>query len=177
MKILAVCGSPRSGNTEWMLERVLEGASKNGATTELLLLRELDIKMCDGCLSCEVGGDDRKGICKVEDDMQGILPRLLEADVLVLGTPVYFEMLSGLLKNFMDRTCPIWTKMKGKNIAGVAVAEEDIGSAVENLKAYCKVCKMNWMGEVTALAKKKREVAQDSKTGKSLIELGERLAK
>ena len=98
--------------------------------------------MCDGCLSCEIGGGDRKGICKMKDDMQGILPKLVEADVLLMGTPVYFEMLSGLLKNIIDRTCPIWTKMKGKIIAGVAVAEEDIGSAVENLKTYCKVCKM-----------------------------------
>lgn len=55
IKILAVCGSPRRGNTEWVLDRVLTEASQNGATTELLLLRELDIQMCDGCLSCEVG--------------------------------------------------------------------------------------------------------------------------
>ena len=107
MRIIAVCGSPRRGNTEWMLERVLEGASQNGAATELLLLRELDVKMCDGCLSCEVGEENRKGICEVKDDMQSVLPKLLEADVIVLGTPGYFEMLSGLLKNFMDRTCPI----------------------------------------------------------------------
>jgi len=43
--------------------------------------------------------------------MHEIYPKLVEADGLAFGTPVYFEMLSGLLKNFMDRTCPIWPRL------------------------------------------------------------------
>ena len=62
-------------------------------------------------------------------------------------------MLSGLLKNFMDRTCPVWTSLEGKLLVGIAVAEEGIGKAVENLKTYGSVCGMRWGGYVTALAK------------------------
>ena len=142
MKVVGICGSPRKGNTEWMLRRFLEAAAKAGAETELILLRQKNIKGCDGCLTCEAGGRERKGLCRVRDDMQEIYPKLVEADALAFGTPVYFEMLSGLLKNFMDRTCAIWTKLEGKPVVGLAVAEEGIGKAIENLKTYSSVCGM-----------------------------------
>ncbi|OGN92782.1 MAG: iron-sulfur protein [Chloroflexi bacterium RBG_13_50_10] len=175
MKVLGICGSPRKGNTEWMLERLLKEVAESGIETELILLRKMDIKGCDGCLSCEVGGVKRKGICKIKDDMEQIYPRILAADALALGTPVYFEMLSGLLKNFMDRTCPIWTKLAGKQVVGVAVAEEGIGKAVDNLKTYSSLCSMQWVGSVTALAKKPRQVARDKDVEKQLEKLARKL--
>jgi multimeric flavodoxin WrbA len=175
MKIIGICGSPRKGNTEWMLRKLLEGASTAGAETELILLREKDIRVCDGCLSCEVGGKQRKGICRIHDDMQDIYPKLVEADGLALGTPVYFEMLSGLLKNFMDRTCPIWPKLELKPIVGTAVAEEDVGKAVDNLMTYSSVCGMRWLGHVTALAKTPRQVSKDKDVGRRLELLGRKL--
>jgi multimeric flavodoxin WrbA len=159
MKIIGVSGSPRRGNTEWMLRKLLEMAASNGADTELLLLRRLNIRMCHGCLTCEEGGKERKGICKIKDDMATIYPKLLAADTIVLATPGYFEMLSGLLKNFLDRTCPIWPKLEGKRIAGLAVAEEDTGQAIQNLKTYASLLRMRWAGSVTALAKIPGEVA------------------
>jgi len=93
---------------------------ENGAEVELILLRKTNIKMCLGCLACEEGGKDRPGICKIKDDMNVIYPKLLEADCLVFGTPAYFELVSGILKNFMDRTCAIWLRLQGKSLAGVA---------------------------------------------------------
>ena len=177
MKVIGICGSPRKGNTEWMLGRLLEEVAQSGVETELVLLRELDIKGCDGCLGCEVGGTERKGRCRIQDDMQGIYPRLLEADAWVLGTPVYFELLSGLLKNFMDRTCPIWPKLEGKPVAGIAVAEEGIGKAVDNLKTYSSLCGMRWVGQVTALAKNPRQVSKDADVEKSLEKLAKKLVR
>jgi multimeric flavodoxin WrbA len=161
MKVVAVCGSPRKGNTEWLLVRLLELLAQSGTETELILLRKLNVKRCLGCLTCAEGGTERAGICAVSDAMQAIYPKLLAADVIILGTPVYFYMLSGLLKNFLDRTCPIWTKLEGKRVAGVAVAEEGVGQAVSNLKAYADCCGMEWVGSVTALAKQPGEIARD----------------
>lgn len=175
MKVVGVSGSPRKGNTEWMLRRFLEELAGSGIETELILLRETEIKGCDGCLSCEVGGTGRKGVCRIQDDMQQIYPKLLEADGLVLGTPVYFELLSGLLKNFMDRTCPIWPKLEGKPIVGIAVAEEGLGKAVENLKTYSSVCGMRWIGHVTALGKSPRQVSKDKDVEKRLKGLAMKL--
>jgi multimeric flavodoxin WrbA len=175
MKLIGICGSPRNGNTEWMLHKMLEMAEKGGAQAELILLRNKDIKLCDGCLSCEAGGKERKGDCKIKDDMQEIYPKLLTADAWVIGTPVYFGMVSGLLKNFMDRTCPIWTKLDGKPIAGIAVAEEGPWDVIANIKTYASVCGMKWIGSVKALAKTPRQVAKDETVEKRLARLTAKL--
>ena len=175
MKVIGICGSPRKGNTEWMLRKLLQGVAKAGADTELILLREKNIKWCDGCLSCEAGGKGRKGICRIQDDMQQIYPKLVEADGLAFGTPVYFEMLSGLLKNFMDRTCPIWPRLELKPIVGIAVSEEGIGKAVENLRTYSSVCAMRWVGHVTALAKAPEQISRDKYVERRLELLGRKL--
>ncbi len=175
MKVVAICGSPRKGNTEWMLDTLLEQLKSRGVETELLLLRKANVKRCLGCLTCEAGGSERKGICAVSDDMQAVYPKLLAADVIILGTPVYFYMLSGLLKNFLDRTCPIWTKLEGKGMAGVAVAEEGLGQTISNLKNYADCCGMEWAGSVTALAKNPGETARDKGVERRLARLALRI--
>ncbi|HEY49647.1 MAG TPA: flavodoxin family protein [Dehalococcoidia bacterium] len=175
MKVIGICGSPRKGNTEWMLRKLLEGVAKAGIDTELILLRERDIKACDGCLSCEAGGKERKGVCSIQDDMQQIYPRLIKADGLAFGTPVYFEMLSGLLKGFMDRTCPIWPRLELKPIVGIAVAEESTGRVIHNLRTYASVCGMRWVGHVTALAKTPKQVSNDRGVERRLAMLARKL--
>jgi multimeric flavodoxin WrbA len=107
--------------------------------------------------------------------MQQIYPRLVEADGWALGTPVYFELLSGLLKNFMDRTCPIWTKLEGKPVVGIAVAEEGLGKAIENLRTYSSICGMRWIGQVTALAKTPYQASKDKDVEKRLKKLASKL--
>jgi multimeric flavodoxin WrbA len=85
-------------------------------------------------------------------------------------------MLSGLLKNFLDRTGPIWPKLKGKSIAGLAVAEEGIGQAVQNLRTYAALCNMCWAGSVTALAKNPGDAAQHKGLEKRLQRLAKKLS-
>ena len=176
MKILGISGSPRKGNTEWMVDRVLEAARNAGAETELILLRKADIHLCRGCLSCEMGADRQPGVCVIKDDMAPLLGKMLAADAFVFGTPVYFYLLSALLKNFMDRTVPIWPLLKGKKAAGVAVAEDTIGKAIENLKTYAEVCSLEWIGDASALAKDPGELATNGGVAATLAQLGRRLA-
>jgi multimeric flavodoxin WrbA len=160
MKIVGICGSPRKGNSEWMLSTLGAGLSRSGAEVEMLLLRKMDVKMCRGCLACEKGGKERKGDCVIKDDMASVYPKLLAADAIVLATPGYMEMLSGLLKNFLDRTCAVWPRLEGKRLAGLAVAEEGIGQTIQNLKTYGKLCKMRWIGSVSVLAKNPADAAR-----------------
>lgn len=160
MKIIGVCGSPRKGNTEWMLTRLFEELKRGGAETEVLLLRKMDVKMCRGCLACEKGGRQRRGDCVIKDDMASVYPKLLAADVIVLATPGYMGMLSGLLKNFLDRTCAIWPRLEGKRLAGLAVAEESAGQSIQNFRYYARLLKMRWAGGVTALAKNPGDAAR-----------------
>jgi multimeric flavodoxin WrbA len=176
VKIVGVCGSPRRGNTEWMLDQVMEECLRAGAEVETLFLRKLNIQLCHGCLACELGGRERKGACIIKDGMNGIYPKLLAADAIVLATPVYFSLLSGLLKNFMDRTCAIWPRLEGKRLAGLAVAEEGIGQAIRNLKVYGDLCGMEWVGSVTALAKRPGEAARVKRLETRLKQLGRKIA-
>ena len=175
MKIIGVCGSPRRGNSEWMLSQVMEETSRKGAEVESLLLRKMDVRMCRGCLACEQGGDQRPGKCKIKDDMNDLYPRLIAADAIVLATPVYFEMVSGLLKNFLDRTCPIWPRLAGKKVAGLAVAEGGIGQTIQNLKVYAALCQMRWVGSVTVLAKNPGDAAKIEGMDKKLRRLADRV--
>ena len=158
-----------------MLRCFLEEAAANGADVELLLLRKMDVRTCRGCLACEEGGPERKGICKIKDDMAEVYPKILAADAVVLATPGYFEMLSGLLKNFLDRTCPVWPRLEGKRIGGLAVAEEGIGQTVRNLKTYASLCKMHWVGSVTTLAKTPGEAARNKDLERRLKRLARKL--
>lgn len=101
MKILAINGSHRKGkNTAAMLSLVLEEAAAAGAETELLELPDYNIKPCLSCNRCL-----RKTECSIkDDDMEAIAGKMLAADAIVLGSPVYFANVTGMMKNFMDRT-------------------------------------------------------------------------
>jgi multimeric flavodoxin WrbA len=143
-----------------MLETLMAALKEGGAETETLLLRKMDVKMCRGCLACEKGGKMRKGDCVIKDDMPAVYPKLLAADVIILATPGYMGMLSGLLKNFLDRTCAVWPRLEGKRLAGLAVAEETTGQVMQNLKYYGKLLKMEWVGSVFTFAKLPGEAAK-----------------
>lgn len=102
MKVLAINGSPHrgKGNTALILTPFLEGLRDAGMEVELLCTRDLHINPCLGCFGCWT---KTLGQCVQEDDMAGLLPRLRQADVWVLATPLYFDGPSGPLKNVMDR--------------------------------------------------------------------------
>jgi len=97
--MLGVVGSPRlNGNTHILVSKILEGAKDAGGKAELLLLRDLHIKDCDGCHACWKGKP-----CSKKDDMNGIYPKIIESDVIVFGTPVYWYGPTAVMKAFLDR--------------------------------------------------------------------------
>lgn len=100
-KILFISGSMRKGNTEHILLKIYE--SINSDSKELIFLKDKNIKFCKGCLTCYARPD-----CTIKDDMADILAKILKSDILVLGTPNYYENVSGLMKNFMDRCHPFY---------------------------------------------------------------------
>jgi multimeric flavodoxin WrbA len=100
MKATGFMGSPiRAGNVDLLVDRVLAGAASQGAQIEKVFLDDLTIHPCQSC-----GIDNRSGICRLEDDMRGIYQLLAESDLLVLGTPVYFDTVSAQMKLMIDRT-------------------------------------------------------------------------
>jgi multimeric flavodoxin WrbA len=102
MKVMGFVASPRNkGNTAWVVNEILDGAKDQGAETRTWYCSDLDIKPCRGCLGCHKG-DQNRG-CVIDDDMQKLYVALEEADVLVLGSPVYMGQMSAQAKTFIDR--------------------------------------------------------------------------
>jgi len=106
MRVLGIYGSPRKeGNTDILLDKVLEGARSVSAEVTSIYVR--DLKMV-GCLEC--GGCDKTGKCIVKDDMQDIYPLLESADVIFLASPIFFYGVSAQVKALIDRAQALWRK-------------------------------------------------------------------
>ena len=106
MKVLGIFGSPRrGGNTELLLEEALRGAEKEGAKVERLYLSDITITPCKECHGC-----DQTGNCVILDDMQKIYPKLLEADVVILASPIFFYSVTAWSKALIDRSQSLWSK-------------------------------------------------------------------
>lgn len=105
MHVLAVNSSPRNEKsiTNHILTPLLAGMRAAGATTDLAHLGHMEIKPCLGCFLCWI---KTPGKCVQQDDMAGLLEKFVQADLLIFGTPLYHYHMSGLMKNFIDRTLP-----------------------------------------------------------------------
>jgi multimeric flavodoxin WrbA len=106
MKVLGIFGSPRrGGNTELLLEEALKGAKAEGAEIERLFLTDFTITPCKECHGC-----DHTGECVILDDMQKIYPKLLEADVIILASPIFFYGVTAWAKALIDRSQALWAR-------------------------------------------------------------------
>jgi multimeric flavodoxin WrbA len=104
MKVIAFNGSPRkTWNTATLLEKALEGTAAQGGETKLVHLYDLDFKGCKSCFGCKTKGGNSYGECSVRDDLTPILEEVEKADVLILGSPIYFWGVSGEMKSFLER--------------------------------------------------------------------------
>ncbi|MCF7791084.1 MAG: flavodoxin family protein [Victivallales bacterium] len=102
MKAIAISGSPRkNGNTEKLLDYGLKVLEKEGIETELVPLQGKDIKPCTGCLGCRKNSDKR---CVLKDnDFEKIFRKMLNADIIIVGSPVYFGSATSQLTALLDR--------------------------------------------------------------------------
>lgn len=106
MNVLAINSSPKmgEGNTALLLGPFLDGMRETGVEVELLYTKKLKINPCQGEFNCWL---KTPGECFQKDDMQMLLPKLAEANILVLATPVYVDGVSGPMKNLLDRFLPL----------------------------------------------------------------------
>jgi multimeric flavodoxin WrbA len=143
MDILGINGSPRiGGNTDILLDRVLEGARKAGADVEKVVLNNLKFSPC---LECDNLRDD--GSCIIEDDMQSLYKKIEVIDALILASPVFFGTLSAHMKMMIDRFQCAWRSKhllekdlfrKRKIGAFISVAASDRRDFFNNSKMVVK---------------------------------------
>ena len=97
-------GSPRKGwNTAKMLESAAEGAREAGAETEIVNLYDFPFAGCKSCFACKLKNAKTNGVCAIRDELRPILERARQADVLVLGSPIYFSYPTGVYRAFLER--------------------------------------------------------------------------
>jgi multimeric flavodoxin WrbA len=104
MNVIALNGSPRKDwNTATLLKSALEGAESVGASTTLIHLYDLTYKGCTSCFSCKRKGNSCAGLCAMRDDLREVLAQVLDCDVLLLGSPIYFGDVTGETRSFLER--------------------------------------------------------------------------
>jgi multimeric flavodoxin WrbA len=106
MKVLGIYGSPRkNGNSDLLLQEALKGAQSLGAETQTI--RSFDLKM-SGCHEC--GACDKTGVCVIKDDMDEIYPKLVESEVIILASPMFFYGVTSSAKAVIDRCQALWSR-------------------------------------------------------------------
>lgn len=100
MKACGIIGSPKKkGNVDLLVSQVLKGARSQGAKTHKIYLNDMHIKPCQSC-----GVDPYPKYCLFDDDMKVVYEALQSCDVIVLGSPVYFDTVSSQTKLMIDRS-------------------------------------------------------------------------
>lgn len=132
-KVLILSGSPRkNGNSDTLCDQFAMGAAEAGHTVEKIRVAEKNIGYCRGCYACK-----DTGICAIQDDMAGILQKMIDADVIVLASPVYFYSIDAQLKAVIDRTVARWLEVKDKEFYYiVTMADEEDTSAATTLACF-----------------------------------------
>lgn len=131
-KVLVISASPRrGGNSDYLCNEFITGAQEAGHDVEKIFFHDKKINYCLGCGVC-----NNTHKCVQKDDMEEILNKMVEADTLVFGTPVYFYTMDAQLKTLIDRTVPRYTELKGKAYLIAALADEDKDSIAGTLAAF-----------------------------------------
>ena len=130
--VLILSASPRKGgNSDILCDRFALGAEEAGHRAEKIRVCEKKIGYCTACYYCQSSG----GICANKDDMQEVLQKIIDADVIVLATPVYFYSVNAQLKTLIDRTVARWTEVKDKEFYYIITSADGDKSAQETTLA------------------------------------------
>lgn len=175
MKILALSCSPRKeGNTVAILNEVLRGAADKQAETELYSIAGKNIRPCEGCWKCT-----RTGKCHIDDDMQELYDKLLEADGIVFGTPIYYYGMTAQLKTVIDRTLALNLPNKSltNKVAGVVATAGSLGlvDALKDLSYFFVQRHMLPANQLSVYIQKPDELKTMEKCIKAANDLGEQM--
>ncbi len=120
-KVMIINGSPRKNfNTAKLLKEAAKGAEDVGAETEIVNLYDLSYKGCMSCLVCKRKGIEQHGLCFYKDALTPVLEKCLNADAVIIGSPVYHSYPTGMCRSFMERFMfPAHTYMLDKEHGGL----------------------------------------------------------
>jgi len=111
MKVLAINSTYQKGKTTTQLTaKALEGAAAQGADTEMVHLKDLDVRYCTNCLTCYKDHDSDIAECVQKDDVRPVLEKIRDADGVIFASPLHCGFVTGLMNVFIERCT--WTLSK-----------------------------------------------------------------
>lgn len=142
-KVLVISASPRKGgNSDRLCDEFIRGARESGSETEKVFLHDRKIGYCTGCGVC-----NSTHKCVQNDDMAEILDKMVNADVLVMATPVYFYTMDAQMKTLIDRTVPRYTEISDKDFYFIVTAADTdismLGRTIEGIRGFTEECLPN----------------------------------
>jgi len=163
LKVLALIGSPRQGgNTDFLVDKLFEGAKTKGYTTDKRYLYNYNISLCTDCRECKKGDY----VCCINDEMQIFYDLMESADVIVFATPLYWYGPSAKMKMLIDRMRPFVEnkKLEGKRAIIVCPSAEGPKACdpmLDMFERMFKYIKIELVGTVFATGFNKGAVAKN----------------
>lgn len=112
MRIAVLEGSPnKHGSSNMLADAFIRGAEENGNTVTVIDAAHANVHPCDGCTACGY-----EGPCVIKDDMERIRREILDADLIVFVTPLYYYGMTAQLKTVVDRFCAFNSSLHRKHL-------------------------------------------------------------
>jgi multimeric flavodoxin WrbA len=180
MKVVAFNGSPRKdGNTTILINHVFRELEKEGVETELVQLSGKKIHGCIACYKCFENKDQR---CAVKDDIANeCIEKMIKAEGIILGSPVYFTDVTAEMKALIDRAGFVSMANGGmyKNKVGatvVAVRRSGATHTLDTMSHFFLAGQMIIIGRGIGVGRDKGEVEKDEEGMQAVKALGQRMA-
>ena len=144
-KVVIISSSPRKGqNSDTLCDEFLRGAQDAGHEAVKYFLEDIEFSSCKACYKCKT--PEMK--CFQDDGMAKILDDMMDADVIVYATPVYYFEMCGTLKMFFDRCYPIFRHLENNDFYIILAAGSSCGDALTGLKSFIGFAKNPTIKEV-----------------------------
>jgi multimeric flavodoxin WrbA len=183
-KVIIISGSPKkNGNTAMLIKWFRQGAALKEAKTEVILAAYLKLKF-PGCSACRICQKNSEYGCVIEDGARIVLDKIMQADVIVMATPLYFFSISAQLKIILDRMFSLYkwdnhagtmnTALKGKTLVLLASAfeKEGLDALKKPFVLTAQYSKMKFLSLLVADAGVSGEITKIKYLSKKAIALG-----
>ena len=139
-KILVLSSSFRKGgNSDTLCDQFVKGAVEAGHQVEKIFINDKKIGYCHGCGVCNTTHK-----CVLLDDMAEILDKMVQADVIVMATPVYFYSMNGQMKTLIDRSVPRYQEISRKDFYFIVTAADNntdnMRRTIEGFRGFTEDC-------------------------------------
>lgn len=174
-KVLILSGSPRKkGNSDILCDEFARGATEAGHDVEKIRVAEKNIGYCRACYACR-----GTGICAIKDDMAVVMQKMIDCDVMVLASPVYFYSIDAQLKAVIDRSVARRTEVKNKEFYYIVTAADGENEAAETtiacFRGYAECVEgAKEMGIVYGMGTYEKGEVKDTQAMAEAYEMGKR---